>query len=299
MGSMERPISRHAHMDVALVPLPARAGVAALLLVLALAAGCGGSAEIPPATDVGLTGGSVTQWRSGIAQRELSVRVRATAPLHIRAVALRPAGFEVLDPTPDDVRLDAGNSVDLKVPYGAARCDADPAVASDALVDVEQDGRVRRVRLPLQDTHGLLTGLHATECTERSLRRQVEFSLTGGWSPTPDGLVLRTTLTLRRLEGRAEVVVTELGGNVLFALRAGPPDGPVAVLAPRAQELTVPFEIETVRCDPHALAESKRSTAFPLFVTVDGSDPVQLIVEPEPFEHDEILNYASDSCAAR
>jgi hypothetical protein len=274
-------------------------GGAALLLVLAVAAGCGGQAEIPPASDVGLSGGSVTQWRSGIAQRELTVRVRAASPVHIQAMTLRPAGFEVLDPTPDDVRLDAGNSVDLKVPYGAARCDADPAGASDVVFDVEQDGRVSRFRLPLQDSRGVLGRLHATECTEQSLRRQVEFALTGGWSPPPDGLVLRTTLTLRRLEGNAQVTVTQLGGNVLFALRAGPPEGPVAVLAPEAQEVTVPFEIETVRCDPHALTESKRSTAFPLFVSIDGSEPVQLIIGPDPSEYEEILQYASDSCARR
>jgi hypothetical protein len=278
--------------------LAARAAGAALLLIVVTA--CGGSGpEIPPAADVGLTGVSVMQWRSGIAQRELTIRVHAAEPITIRAIAIRPAGFEVLEPRPNEVRLDAGNSVDVKVPYGAAVCDGAAGDTTDALADVEQGGSVKRVQLALPDSHGLIARLHSAECAERSLRSQATFSFTGGWTPSPDGLVLRSTLTLRRLGGQADVRVAELGGNVLFALRAGPPGGPVAVLAPDAQEASVPFEIETVRCDAHALTESKRSTAFPLYVSIDGGTPLQVVVDPDPADRDTILNYASDSCALK
>lgn len=284
----------------------ARRSTAALVALLLLGAGCGagpagspeGAAvpELPAATEVGLSG-SVLQYRSDIARRVLTVRVRAVEPLEVREVVVRGAGFEPGPTVPTGTRFEAGNSVDLKTTYGAARCDAPPSGASDAVVAVVHDGEPRRVRLELEDTYDLFAGLHEAECAERTVRRQVEFSFVGGW--TQDGSLLRSTLRLRRLEGRGAVTVTELGDTTLLALHAGPPGGPVVVLDPQAAEVSVPFEVETVRCDPHALAESKRTTAFGMFVSIDGSVLVRLVVDPDPAGRERIIRFAAESCAAR
>lgn len=283
-------------------PRARRCGAA---LLLALCVGCGGAAPpagpdggLPSAAEAGLSG-SVMQYRSDIARRVITIRVRAGGPLGVRDVVLRPAGFDAGEPAPVDAQLAPGTTVDLKATYGPARCDGSTTGATDAVVEVQQDGAARRVRLDLEDRYGLFTSLHRAECAERTIRRQVEFSFVGGWSPSPDGAAQRSTLRLRRLEGRAAVTVSELGGTTLFGLRAGPPGGPVAVLGPDAPEVSVPAEVQATRCDDHALAESKRATAFSMLVSVDGGVLVKLVLDPDQAGHDTLVRFASESCAAR
>ncbi len=288
-------------------PLLPRRAVPALLVAAALAITAVGCAPPPrpveapgpaPAAGVGLSG-AIMQYRSEIAVRTVTVRVRATEPLDVRALTVHPAGFEPGERTAADARLDAGTSVDLKAGYGPARCDAAPAGGSEAVLEVARDGGTEEVVLALEDSYDAIGALRRAECAEQELRNQVEFGFTGGWRPDRDGAVLRTTLSLQRLGGASEIVVTELDGNTLFAVRAGPTGGPVAVLPPDADEVTVPFEVETSRCESHALVESKRATSFALFVTADADAGTRIVVEPDDTGRAQLLEYATTSCAAK
>lgn len=195
-----------------------RLGAVVAVLVVLLGAACGTAPEFPAAAGVGLSG-SVMQYRSEIARRVLTVRVRAAAPIDVRGLVVRPAGFEPAEPVATEAALGAGNSVDVRATYGAARCDMTPTGAGDALVDVVRDGRESRVQLPLEDTYGQIALLHATECAERAVRSQVEFSYPGGWAADSTGQVLRGTLQLRDRRGARRRGARRAGAIRLHQLR--------------------------------------------------------------------------------
>jgi hypothetical protein len=267
---------------------------AVALLVLLLGTACA-APEFPAAAGLGLSG-SIMQYRSDTARRVLTVRVRAATPIEVREVVVRPAGFEPADPATLDARLGVGNTVDVRVAYGAARCGEGDVGASEAVVTTVQDGRESRVLLPLADEYGQMARLRSTECAEREVRGQVEFAFAGGWTPDPTGRLMRSTLALHRIGGDAEVAVTELGSTTLFAVHGGPPGGPVVTLPAGAADAAVPVEVETVRCDSHALAESKRATVFGMFVGVGGAEPVSIIVNPDDAGVATLVRFASESC---
>lgn len=273
-------------------------GVLAALLVMLVVAACGAAPEFPSAAESGLTG-SIMQYRSDTARRVLTVRVRAATPIEIREVIARPVGFEPTEPAVLDARLGVGNTVDVRLAYGAARCAEPPSGGSEAVVEVVRDGRSSRVLLPLEDEYGQLARLNTTECAERAVRAQAEFAFTGGWTPDPTGRLMRSTLSLHRIAGGTDVEVAELGSTTLFAVHGGPSGGPVVTLPAGTTDASVPVEVETVRCDSHALAESKRATVFGMFVGVGGAEPVSITVSPDDAGVEALVRFATESCAGR
>lgn len=286
---------------------PALALLGALVVVGTPA--CGASPEAPepvPAAELGLDG-QLLQYRRDAARRVLQLQVRADGPgLVVEAVELRAAGFAPAGRTSAVAALGPGSPVDLPLPHGEARCEQDPAAPSSALLHVRLDGGpVRAVLLPLPEAAGLLGRLHRPECVERELRRSVDVALVGGWVPDgPDGGARHTTLRLRRTTPDGpRVVVPELQSGILFTVRTSagpgaPVPSPVLVFEPGAPSAQVPLVVRATRCDPHALAESKRTTQFRVPVEVDGTPAVQLVLQPDEAGRDLLVQYATDACRA-
>ncbi len=282
----------------------------ALALVLAVC-GCstgpdhGPRPEPPaPAAELGLEG-TLLQYRRDAARRVLQLQVRSARPgLVVEDVELRAAGFAPTRRTGASTALRPGAPVDLPLPLSEARCGADAAGASSALLHVREDGGpARPVLLGLPAAGALLARLHGPECAERELRRTVDVALVGGWVPDgADGSARRTTLQLRRLvpEG-PRVVVPELQSGVLFTVRTSAEPGagvpsPVVVLEPGAPVAEVPLVVRATRCDAHALAESKRTTQLRVPVEVDGREAVQLVLQPDQAGRDLLVQYATQAC---
>lgn len=283
------------------------ARLAPALVALALLEGCGGSApaaDVPdPGSSVGLTG-RVLQYRDDLARAVLQVELTADRPLDVESVVLDAPGFPAQPPTAVTAPLPPGGPVDLPVPYGEPRCTERPAPGS-AVVVVRSAGTVHRVRVPLADSTDLLPRLHASGCAVQAVRAQAELSFSGPWTPGPRPRTLTAPLRVRRLGGTATVTVPELGDNTIFTLRttpdgaALPPGVPVLSLPPGTAEATVPLSVEATRCDAHALAESKRTTAFRVFVSLDGGPPVLVVVSPDAAGVEALVQFATDSCAGR
>ncbi|MER3393541.1 MAG: hypothetical protein RIA38_01045 [Microcella pacifica] len=80
----------------------------------------------------------------------------------------------------------------------------------------------------------------------------------------------------------AVAVIESIGGTVLLSFvdadgQRGPSIPIDARVSPGAR-VTVPMAVAPARCDPHAIAEDKQGTRFPVTVRLDGQHRVTLTV---------------------
>ena len=181
-----------------------------------------------------------------------------------------------LPPTAVDVALPPGTAQDLPVLYGAADCATEPGAAVATLTTAGGP-----VVVDLQDG-GLLARLHTAECSARA--RDGRRALAG-------------TVRLVRTSGREPVVLDSLGANTIFSVLPDAPGIPLRVLGPDEQEATVAFTLVPTRCDPHALAESKRTSLLAAYLGLGASPPRLTTLTPPPrATRDAIEAFAVDGC---
>ena len=282
-----------------------------LPLAVLCAAACSGAppgdgpASAPPAASPATTGPSaaasavglqarLVPYRDDVLRSVLSVQLRSRVPVDVQQVRLETGAFEPGTAPGAGVRLTPGAPVDVRVPYGPARCPGDPAATAVVTVG-RPDGPGWMVRLPVADAAPVLRRLQAAACAEREVRRQVAIDVSGFASRPAPG-VLAGTLRVRRSTGSDPVRVTAVERSTLLAPTAGPAGGPVLTLAAGAAQAEVPVVVRPARCDRHALAESKRSTVFRVFVAVGEARPVLVLVEPPETDRDALVAFVVEAC---
>lgn len=197
----------------------------------------------------------------------------------VTSTALDSAGFERLPPAPRTTEFRPGARIDMPTPYGAALCGvsepAEPAYA--ALEIVRPDGARETVRVPMPSDYGVLSRIHDEECLRMSLFAALTVELvdlrpigTGG------DRILTGALRLTRRPGTGDVAVTDLRGNVLYDVL--PAQGTTLPVAngPEEPALTLPLTIGPATCMTHVLAEIKQPFVYPVWIGVDGAEPVRL-----------------------
>lgn len=175
-----------------------------------------------------------------------------------------------------DYRLPAEASVDLPVPVGLAQCPSpytgDPRSPQEpAQVTVGLAGGAT-VQTAVVDSSALAR-IYQAECRRRYLSDQVNLSFGDAWTLAGDASQTRAvgTMRLRRGDAAGPVAVTGVDGSVLLDLAVTGQPLPV-VLADQLAEVVVPVEVRsTLRCDGHALGESKQTFAFDVMVDL-GQD---------------------------
>lgn len=247
-----------------------RAAVLSTLVVL-LAAGCGPSrppvaaspSTLPP---VGELTGEVVRLRTDEAVGgRVQVRLTATEPLTVTAVALQSPAFTAQPPTVEDTDYRAGQTIDLPVPFGAVDCDqpVDPVAAR---VTVVLGGAVEDLVVPLAGD--ALATVAGEECAVARFAAAVTLEVRG-LTDGPDDVTGDVVLT--RVAGHDEdVEVAALGRSVL--LQPTTSTGLPAVLGD--DELVLPLRITLATCEPHVLAEAKKPFVFPLRVRVGDTEAV-------------------------
>jgi hypothetical protein len=267
-----------------------RGALAALALALAACqapAATGGAPTPAPGSPVPLAA-TLTQYRRDQARGVVQVKVAntGTEPVHVEQVRLDAPAFPAAAPTVREVEIRPGRRVDLPITYGAARCgDGPPAGAPAAVARVRVgNGEPAEVRLALPSPNELLERLAAAECAQRAVRQALVVAFGPSWSPGEGagGATLRGTIVLRRGESDAPLTLTQLGGSTLFNLTPlHPGAAPLLRLEPGAAGAELPVEVTAPRCEPHALADSKRAYSFPVWVTVGGGQEQHLVLEPD------------------
>lgn len=266
-----------------------------LLAGLLLASGC--AAPAPPPLSVGLDQSRDLENRHLLAVRLVN---DGGAPVQVVRLQVRGRSWTTVPPTVREEVLEPGSALAFPVAYGVADCAQDGP--STLVVGYRRDGSLHeaRVRVPASDP--LLPRLHARECALAALGRTASVSFSPGW--TRRGDVAVGELRLDRRRGGEPVAVTAVDGSVIFTLRATgalpvslPGALPVSQPGPAARgTVRVPVEATPTRCDPHALAESKRTYDFSIAVVVGDAAPLTVTARPQPADLPLLQQLVRDVC---
>ncbi|GLW12244.1 hypothetical protein Misp01_73720 [Microtetraspora sp. NBRC 13810] len=283
-----------------------RAASAALTLACAapgLAACSGGAApaavsEAPPP---GLSA-TLQQARIDEAKHVLSVAVRNDGPpVWIERLQLVAPPLEVLPPATVATEVGTTPRVDLRLTYGSARCTGatipEPGPAH-ALAWIREGTGTRRIRLPLPHPDPLLTSLVRLDCAAAVVGRSADIRFGTRWTRERHGdrETLTGTVVVRR-KAPGVITLQDLRGSVIFQLTAPRAEGtPIAVLEPGRDSLEVPVRFVATGCDPHALAESKKTYVFPYWAGAGTLKPQFLTFGVSPELRTALDRLIADGC---
>ena len=225
-------------------------------------------------TDHGLTA-IVLQYREDEVRHMVSIKVRNTgaAPVRVVDLRLRWEGLEVVEPVVQDHLLGVGHALDLRTPYGDARCadgySLDPPSTKSAFAEATielTDGSTEMVTIPIDDVEEQLARLFRIDCRRQFIESVVTLELSGPWERIdPDGVAtLRGTLAVERGVGDRAITISDVDGSVLLDVRpAAPASGPLLVLGPDDAAGVVPVDVTSARCDAHALGREQEDLRVP------------------------------------
>lgn len=162
---------------------------------------------------------------------------------------------------------------------GAAGGAGDTASGADAgavtvrLEVVDAAGRRGTLEVTPEDPNGHLARIHGEDCAAVAVARGATLALGPRLATRqePDGRWVGTVeLTVTPRPGGPEVVVDAVERTVLLDPAAGGPQWTAALSTAPDGARTVGLDVVPARCDPHAVAEDKRGTAFGVRAHVDG-----------------------------
>ena len=221
----------------------------------------------------GIAAEAVQQRTDAAIGGQVQVRVTdtGTAPFTVTSVQLSSPGFALLPAKPVTARYAPGQTIDLPTPFGRVDCSVGVDPVGARLTVQRSDGRTEELLVPL--TGGTMAQVHGAECAVQGVLAGVAVTVE---ELADVGETMTGEVVLRRRAAEEPVEVSRLGGSVVLDLL--PDDDLPVTLAAGEQELRIPVTFDAARCDPHALAETKKPFVLPLAVTVGdgGSVPVQL-----------------------
>ncbi|WP_138756987.1 hypothetical protein [Modestobacter altitudinis] len=256
-------------------------GAAVGLVLVAVLAGCGGAdqpapppaASSTPAAEAlpevpGVTGEAVQLRTDAALGGQVQVRLTDTgpAPFTVTSVQLDSPGFAAVPARTVAATYEPGQTIDLPTPFGTVDCTAGVEPVAARVTVVRPEGTTGELRVPLAgDT---MAQVHDAACAVERVLAVVDVAVE---DLTEAGTTTTGVVVLTRRSGDEPVEVTRLGGSVV--LQPVLDDLPVT-LEPDRDELRLPVTFDAARCDPHALAETKKPFVFPLAVTVGDGDSV-------------------------
>ena len=254
-----------------------------MVLACSVLAGC---AEIPD-RPTSVTA-SVTRSRAAQARGQINVLLSNPTdwPVQVRSLALDDLRFA---PVPATRRLVTirPHADELLVPItlGTPRCIGvlgEPhVVAGGTSMPVDDAGR------------RVLDGIVEDACVLAAVRRSVSLDFVEEGTPVSD-VAVDVVLRLERRGGGRVVTVDAVGSNVIFAVSS---DDLPATLASDDDRLDVTVRFSAERCEPHALAESKKTYQLPVWVALDGGEPAFVELTVSGSARDALDRALNDGCA--
>ncbi|MGI8575420.1 MAG: hypothetical protein ACR2MA_08770 [Egibacteraceae bacterium] len=191
-------------------------------------------------------------------------------PVTLSGLRLLDDRFTERAPISRPVVFEPGERTDVQVAFGPARCDVAVRASSSEVAFTVRRPTVRAdVRLALPASSDVLQRLHEERCFAETAASVVDLRFGEVWQQTDSAVTARGQILLDRVSGSSErVTVDEIDGSVIFSVDVkGRQDQPAAVLEPDQAAAAIPIRISAVRCEPHAVADSKKTFTFPLYVS--------------------------------
>ena len=229
------------------------------MLACTLIAGCGEASG--PAS--GVTA-SVTRSRAAQARGQVNVLLSnpTDQTVQVGSLALDDLRFA---PVPTTRRLVTirphAEALLVPITLGTPRCvgilDEPRVIAGGTSIPIDDAGR------------HVLDGIVDDACVLAAVHRSASLGFVEEGTPVSD-VAVDVVLRLERRGGGRSVTVDAVGSNVIFT--ASSRELP-ATLGGDDDRLDVTVRFSAERCEPHALAESKKTYQFPVWVALDGGEP--------------------------
>jgi hypothetical protein len=211
-------------------------------------------------------------------QRRLEVAVdnASDTEVEVTSLALRSPLFEPVEAEERDTLVEIGRRRDMQIGLGPAVCPA-PTGASTVEIEATLDGVTQTGVVEVDPAP--LDRISAQECGTEFVLDHVDV----GFSPeftVADGLV-DTTLDLGRTQGDDPITVTAVRGSVLIELAGAEGSTPLASMASGEDSLAIPVRMRIIRCDPHAVIESKKTFQLATWVAIGDREAQHIVISPE------------------
>lgn len=275
-----------------------------VFLLVVLMTGCGGRGDVAQtptpaasASSAFVAGLETPRYLSDRRMLEIVLSNETAEPVRIDTLRLESESFTRLDPTVRPVEVPPGRRVDVPIPYGQAICGHAQAHASVAL-DLAGAGDL--VLLPI--TSGAeVQRMYDEQCRQEHVAQAADVGFGQHWTAvqSPDGPAVEGTVTIRRRQSDERVRIAAAEGNVIFTVTPlGRVQEPLLVLEPGRTEANLGVRIRATRCEPHAVAESKKTFRFPMWVGL-GNDSAEYLEVAIGGHGRELLQDNIDDCSAR
>ncbi|MEQ1735026.1 MAG: hypothetical protein ABL886_01185 [Rhodoglobus sp.] len=269
-------------------------GVAVLLL-----AGCApAAASLPDGVTV-----AVYQGRFDRAERQLELKVTngTDATITVTAAELDSTRFATpaLWDRPQDIP--SGSARDLRVQLGAPACGDTVARDEVVLHFTLADGTSGTSRLAIDDVSAIDT-ISAEDCLAEAVGAiaTIRVSKFLAWQPDAHAAA-SLDITVTPTGSAGTLSVTESSATVLLSLidSTGAPvftQPESVVVSAGSAPGVIRLQVIPARCDPHAVAEDKRGTIFPLRVHTSDGLAGQIAVPVSDAVRSELYAYYGDYC---
>jgi hypothetical protein len=251
--------------------------------------------SVPLSAGVDVT---LQQYRADEVAQQIGIQVtnRTGAAIDVATARIDWAGLVPIEPTDVHYPVAPGVTVDLKVEYGAAVCSDPPRITEtvppDPIAVEVVTAAGDTLRWPVDDVRAVLARLHGLDCRRQAVEHLVAVEIGRTWTPNAAGDAVTGELTLSRRHATGPATVTGISGSVLLNVDLAP--GAPTELTGDA--LTVPIVITSAhRCEPHALADSKKTYDFQVTLEVDGVD-ASISVSPDPADERTVFEPVNVTC---
>lgn len=198
--------------------------------------------------------------------------------------------------------VEDGRARDLKASLPAAACPRPMETDATASFDfVLGDGRNGTVTVVPGDPMEILASLTAADCLDAALQLHADLEIISLTATGKEGEAASMVLQLTPSSAPGELHLETIEGTNLLALL----DDDGTQVDERSLDLTVSADsppqqlvlrLEPTRCDPHAIAEDKQGTLFPLvFTTSEGEGGKVRIAAPDAIRS-QLYAFVADFC---
>lgn len=210
----------------------------------------------------------VFQTRFDYAERVLEISVSNDGPSDFTLVSASFASAQFTDAArfTDRLTLAPGMTRNLRVHLAQAVCAGEPTAAGTVTLRWTPDGGgTASASVTLRDDTGTLERIVREDCLVAAVDAVV--SIGPPERLRLEGAAAWLDLTLAPTGKAGAVTIDRIGHTTLLAPAHGT-DWPVGLrIDSAASPRTISLELRPARCDPHAVAEDKRGTVFPLAVS--------------------------------